>query len=199
MVYGQMQLWLALVGLTYVALYLIQRFTGTLYEANSFIFGSFEWLWLAGVVTGFAIMLFARAQPKRPWLRAIKLFVLIAFSILLLALAVLLTGGFIDSPFSAAVSLYLGFFIALIHARTHQPSSWVFVSLTVICIVSPYVYLYCQNHASLQILRWHTSAPTTAVRLMITISLLLITGWVGGKVSSELKLFSPSDVTTTRS
>lgn len=195
MVYRQMQIWLGSVGFTYLALFSLQYSTGILYERNSFVFGSQVWLIVSGGVVGCAILFVAGVEWEG--FRKLKPVLLIIFLIYLLALAVLLTGGFIDSPFSGAVSLYLGFFIALIKAGTHQRSSWLFVSLTIVCLVSPYAYLYWQGHAALQILNWHTSAQVTAARLIITITVLLITGWFGGKVSSELELFRSS--TTTKS
>src|SRR5437660_1438763 len=137
MIYRQMQVWLALVGLTYVALFSFAHKTRALYDANSFVFGSPVWLMVSGVVAGFAIMLFASARPTRERLKEIQLPILIVFSIFILALTVLLTGGFIDSPFSGAISLYLGFFIALIHAGKYLGLSCIFVSLTVICLTAP--------------------------------------------------------------
>jgi hypothetical protein len=191
-IYGQMQAWLGLVILTYLTLYLLQRL-GKLSDTNSFGFGSPDWFLWTGAVVGAATMVLASVRPTRKRVKEIQLPILIVFLIFLLALAVLLTGGFINSPFSGAISLYLGFFMALIQARRYRGLSWVFVSLTVVCIVAPYVYLCWQNHSSVEILKWHASAATTAVRLLITISLLLVTGWFGGKVSSEVKHFSVSD------
>lgn len=187
-----MQVWLALVGLTYLALYSSQYLTRTLYDADSFAFGSPVWLRLSGLVVACAIMFLAGVELTRDSHRKMKRFLIIVFLIYLLALLVLLTGGFINSPFSGVISLYLGFFLALIQAGQYRRLSLVFVSIIIACIVAPYIYLCWRSQGSLEILKWHASAPTTAVRLVITISLLLVTGWFGGRVSSEVTQLSMS-------
>lgn len=187
-VYRRMKAWLVLVCLACVGLY---YFKEKLYEVQSSITQGWP-LWTGGVV--FLVLFFFNDVNLRDHpLAQHKERVLIIFLIFLLALAVFITGGFIDSPFSGAISLYLAFFIALMQARTHPYSSWTFVALTIALILSPYLYLYWTNQPSLEYVRWRTSALVTALRLLITIFFLLSTAWVGETASGVLNVDDSSD------
>src|SRR5437879_247207 len=95
MIYRQMQAWLGLVFLTYLTLHSLQRL-GMLSDASSFVFGSPVWFLTTGAVVISATMIFASVRPPGARLRNIQLPILMVFLIFLLALAVLLTVGFIN-------------------------------------------------------------------------------------------------------
>lgn len=127
---------------------------------------------------------------KRPGTMAadtMKVLVIILGSVLLLSLAVFLTGGFIDSPFGSAVAMYIGFFIFLIRRRVFPFINLGLIALTVFLLALPYMYLYLyrSDYRSMHILTWHPTPLVTGGRLAISMLLLLVAGWVGARVSSE--------------
>lgn len=185
------QRWLAFVGLTYLLFLALEQTGKALYEPNSFIFGSRAWFLWTGGFLGCLMLLVANMRPTQPRANVFRLFVLIFFSVVLLAIAVLLTGGFIDSPFSGAVSLYVGFFIAMIQGKMYRVSNWILVGTTVLCALLPYAYLYATDRA-LHVVNWHTGPKIALVRLGITIFLLVVTAWFGAKVSDKLRAFIAS-------
>jgi hypothetical protein len=121
-----------------------------------------------------------------------KFFVFIFLSVFILGSIVFLSGGWIDSPFTGPVSLYVGYFILL---QEDKLTDWIYfffnsalVLFGIFLLVLPYWIMYHGNYP-MYVLKWEESPRVTFGRLTLNIILMLITvmigQWVGNRVNRE--------------
>ncbi len=180
--------WLLAIITAYILIDLIApRRTGYLYDANGEIFRQIFWFRVFGMFVFIATVYLILKTPGTLAADTMKVLVIILGSVLLLSLAVFLTGGFIDSPFSSAVAMYIGFFILLSRRRVFPKTNLALIALTVLLLAMPYLYLYHyrDDYPSMHIIVWHSTPLVTGGRLAISMLLLLVAGWVGARVSGE--------------
>jgi hypothetical protein len=120
-----------------------------------------------------------------------KFFVFIFFSVAIMAIAIFLTGGFLDSPFSGALALYLGCFILLQKDNQYKVFNWLLLAFTLAVTVGPYIILYGTGHPT-YVLEWDPSHWVTCGRLVVSLALLIAAGFFGDKVAEEVRALQQS-------
>jgi hypothetical protein len=186
----QMITWLLIVMAVYVFIYLIfPKWIGkTPYTPNAQILAKSYWFHVGGLLFFFLTVAFVLVDSRRVPATTFKLFSMILSSVMLLTLAVFLTGGFIDSPFSGAVALYIGFFFVMLRRRVYPLFNAFFMLLTILLLLFPYFHLWKQSH-DMYIVQWDPAPLVTWGRLAMNIFLLIAAARVGARVSDAVSSF----------
>lgn len=188
---GPVLFWLSIIIISHIMMHFAAPISvGALYTPNNDILGQKQWFNIGGGILAVITLYSAATQPRIAQSYLVKLFFTILGSVILLALAVFLSGGFIDSPFSGAVSLYIGFFILMIRRGRYVLYSILLVVITLFLLSLPYIYLHKKGSASLNILQWNSSYSVTWGRMAANILLLIVAGWVSARVSDEVSRLS---------
>lgn len=182
-----MQIWLAVILLSYLLVqFVFPQMLGPLYMANGQVFAEERWFNVLGVAFFAIAFLLSNVQPKNLQLETFRVFVIILLSVILLAGAVFLTGGFTDSPFAGAIALYIGFFIILTRRQAYRKANAGLILITVFLLAAPYMQLSRQGYAELHILHWNDHPGVLWSRWIISIVILLIAGLVGDQISDRV-------------
>lgn len=181
---AQMLLWLLVVMAVY--LFIVWQ-ESSYYEPNKNIIPPghrFEyWGLLAFFGLVAAVVVF---QSRRVQATTYKLFFVILSSVMLLALVVFLTGGFLDSPFSGAIALYIGFFVVMVKRRVYPKSNLIFIGLTTLLVLSPYLYLSHKGYEKMHIVKWVEGPSVTWGRLIMSLLLSGAAALIGVKISDAI-------------
>ncbi len=182
-------IWLVAMSIIYVIIEELTSLglTAPIYTPNGPVLDSIGRYWAAGTILVFLMLLILAPNPKTALWSYAQLFSVIFISVLLLAIIVFLSGGYLDSPFNGAVSLYIGCFILLQRKGGYPIFTIIIVMLTIFLLLFPYIHLYRSGYSSLQIFNWNPSHTVTCFRLFITFALLFITLGVSYKVDSEIR------------
>jgi len=185
---GPMQVWLIVILVVYTFVqFLLPSVMGPLFTANRGVFAYAKWLNVAGFLFFAIAYLLNFGRIQTPWLEALRAFVIIFLSVVLLALAVFLTGGFTDSPFAGAIALYIGFLIILTRKQAYRSANMALIVITVLLLAAPYMLLSHQGYSELHILHWIDHPGVLWSRWGISIVLLLIAAVVGDKINERVK------------
>lgn len=184
-----MLLWVIGVFVSYIGIaFIYPKVLGEhAYDANGNIFTQNFWWWIGGllvflITVGVIVeQVFTSTYPR--YERTLGFTVLT--SVALLSLAVFLTGGYLDSPYSGPVSLYISFFILMIKRKEHPIYNGFLVIFTILLMSWPYYYLYTHGYSSVHIIQWKTTPPVTFSRLGMGIFLSVFGAWVGASVSDQ--------------
>ena len=186
-----MQVWLAVIVLSYVLIqFVFPEWMGPLYRTNGQVFAQARWFNILGAVFFVVAYFLNVVGPRSEWQETARAFVIILLSVMLLALAVFLTGGFTDSPFAGAVALYIGFFIILNRKQAYPLANRALILITVVFLAAPYVQLCRQGYAEVHILQWNDNPKVLWSRWGISILILLIAALVGDRISHRVSTTS---------
>lgn len=154
-----------------------------LYPELSFICGSynkeilgttlFDILVFSGVVLLVLLLLIIGKKTTEKAIIKKQLEWFMFISILLINVYIFLTGGFLDSPLSSALSIYVGSFLIM---QDRDDTKWLNISLilwTIILVCLPYVVVYWFSAAQLSFLKWTEVKDITFARYWVA---FLITG-----------------------
>lgn len=184
-----MLFWLLFIFICYVLLEFIipGLYREALYKANGPVFAQNLWFRIAGIIWFILTVAIIALRPRTVAMDTVRLFLIIFSSVVLLALAVFFTGGFLDSPFSGAVSLYLGFFVLMSSKRGYRAATYFFILVTLFLMSLPYLYISSKGFD--HILRWKDTPEIMWARVIFTMMLLIVAGYVGKRVSDEVNRF----------
>ena len=184
MIHRPMQIWLGVIAVGYVLIRFVALRWWHLFSANGQVFDTIYWYHLGGGMLLLVTFILNASPARAANLDTLRVFVIILFSVVLLSLAVFLTGGFTDSPFSGAIALYIGLFLIL--AKRFKLANLLFTGITVVLLAAPYLHLSYQGYAELHILHWHDTPAVLWGRWLISIALLLIAALVAEQISSKV-------------
>lgn len=174
--------WFGGILLAYIIVFdiLPRSYPNWLFTTNESLFAKRALIYeVAALILVLMVVLGVRLRTKS------NLCAFIVFSIIILALAVFMSGGFLDSPFSGVLPLYVGSFIILQEDKEFQTLNRTLVVLTVFLVIVPYVPLKLLT-GSTSVLLWKDDGTVTFLRLFISLILLVGTGYVGHRVFSKI-------------
>lgn len=182
-----MLLWVTGVIGSYIIInFVIPIFLGNLYEPNGQIFAYNFWLMVIGSILFLLTIGIVIKQVLSPRFTGGALGLTVLVSVAILALVVFLTGGFLDSPYSGAISLYISFFILMVRKGEYPKYNIFLIIVTILLLTWPYFYLYWRNYESVHIIQWKNTVPITFSRLIANIILTVVTVQVGANVSERV-------------
>ena len=115
----------------------------------------------------------ARVFSKPP-LEKWQLQIFILVSVILVIIYIFVTGGILDSPFTSALSIYVGGFLILQERTDTKKFNNCLIGLTILFLCIPYFVLYFSS-CDLFFFSWNTeNSPITTIRLLVV---LLVTGF----------------------
>jgi len=184
-----MLLWVIGVFVSYIGIAFVypKVIGGSAFDANGEIFSQNFWWWISGLIIFLitvGVIVGQGTSPHYPRYERTLGFTVLT-SVALLALAVFLTGGFLDSPYSGPVSLYISFFVLMIKKKEYPLYNTFLVLLTITLMALPYYYVYKHDYASVYIVQWKTTPLITFSRFAMGISLSVFGAWVGASVSDQ--------------
>jgi len=190
-----MLLWVIGVILSYIGIaFLYPKILGKLpFEPNGRIFQQSSW-WIIGGLIVFLItvgVIVGQSASSNYTRHERTLGFTVLTSVTLLALAVFLTGGYLDSPYSGPISLYISFFILMIKKKEYRTFNTFLLLFTVCLMCLPYYYMYRHNYQSYHIIKWDPSASITFSRLGMGVVLSVFGAWVGASVSDQASMMAP--------
>lgn len=120
-----------------------------------------------------------------------KLYIFISLSILLLSIYIFTTGGFLDSPFSGVLSLYVANFLIMQGNHSFLNFKIFIIAFTIFLIVLPYIVLTFGLHEeNIFMLRWGSANWVTNTRLYISLFLFLITTISSNNINRKIMIHS---------
>jgi len=115
----------------------------------------------------------------------------IASTVVFLTGCIFLTGGILDSPYSAVLGLYIGSFVtlqqitAIVQTKYSKFALWILIITLALCIV-PYIYLHVE-YGCLTIIHWKEAVIVGWFRILTTISLVAITAFHSVRLGKRLE------------
>lgn len=176
--------WFGAILITYLLIFeaLRRLWPNWLYkETNTIVFSYRAVIYISAMLPLIIMVMIGGKELKN----TLALRAFIVLSVLLLAIAVFMSGGFLDSPFSGVLALYVGSFIILQEDKEFQRLNISLVAVTVVLVVVPYIVLG-RFTGSTAVIAWQDTLEATAVRLFISVTLLIITGLVGHSISKRI-------------
>jgi hypothetical protein len=108
-------------------------------------------------------------------------------STILLCIYVYMTGGFLDSPFSSAISIYLSGFLLIQDRDDSKISNIIIIALAIFFVILPYlVYGYINVDDEIYFFNYSTKDNNVYFRLVITLGLVIYSLYSGQKISNKI-------------
>jgi NADH:ubiquinone oxidoreductase subunit 5 (subunit L)/multisubunit Na+/H+ antiporter MnhA subunit len=108
-------------------------------------------------------------------------------STVLLCIYIYLTGGFLDSPFSSAISIYLSGFLLIQDRDDSKISNIIIIAIAVFFVILPYlVYGYINVDDEIYFFNYSTKDNNVYFRLVITLGLVIYSLYSGQKISNKI-------------
>lgn len=111
---------------------------------------------------------------------------LIVTSILILFTLIYITGGILDSPFTAAVGVYVASYFIIQERRDLKNMNKAILFLVIFLTVLPYFLFSLGTSPKHYIISWNTDFYTNWIRLILVVLLIGFAGYWGDKVNKEL-------------
>ncbi len=108
-------------------------------------------------------------------------------STILLCIYIYMTGGFLDSPFSSALSIYLAGFLLMQDRDDSKNANIIIIIVALFSVALPYmVYGYVNNDNKTFFFNYSTNDGLVILRLFITLALVIYSLYSGQRISNKI-------------
>ncbi len=108
-------------------------------------------------------------------------------STILLCIYIYMTGGFLDSPFSSALSIYLAGFLLMQDREDSKNANIIIIIVALFSVAFPYlVYGYINSDDKTFFFNYSTRDGLVILRLFITLTLVIYSLYSGQRISNKI-------------